>query len=184
MSIYLSQCLFYFVSAMLFLHSPSLQHLLCVYLQKWTGTWKLETLSRSFHTSTESCRRPRSSPTLANRNASSCKVQQGAKRSFNSDSSLMIVGHDCTVFFSSALLEEERRTNRQQTEESAKQIRFLQSESFNALIFKTTLKSNQYGLMNRFQSRTQIFFSFFFFKNIKNEMKDFIQQKTENMRFF
>uniref|UniRef100_A0A8C1FS89 Sarcolemmal membrane-associated protein n=1 Tax=Cyprinus carpio carpio TaxID=630221 RepID=A0A8C1FS89_CYPCA len=44
------------------------------------------------------------------------------------DSSLMIVGHDCTVFFSSALLEEERRTNRQQTEESAKQIRFLQTQ--------------------------------------------------------
>uniref|UniRef100_A0A673GR57 Sarcolemmal membrane-associated protein-like n=1 Tax=Sinocyclocheilus rhinocerous TaxID=307959 RepID=A0A673GR57_9TELE len=33
-----------------------------------------------------------------------------------------------SVFFSSALLEEERRTNRQQTEESAKQIRFLQTQ--------------------------------------------------------
>uniref|UniRef100_A0A671RHE3 Sarcolemmal membrane-associated protein n=1 Tax=Sinocyclocheilus anshuiensis TaxID=1608454 RepID=A0A671RHE3_9TELE len=33
-----------------------------------------------------------------------------------------------SVFFSSALLEEERRTNRQQTEESAKQIHFLQTQ--------------------------------------------------------
>uniref|UniRef100_A0A672SWE1 Sarcolemmal membrane-associated protein n=1 Tax=Sinocyclocheilus grahami TaxID=75366 RepID=A0A672SWE1_SINGR len=33
-----------------------------------------------------------------------------------------------SIFFSSALLEEERRTNRQQTEESAKQIRFLQTQ--------------------------------------------------------